>query len=157
MEIINLRYGFIKFNTTFIPIFLHKEKLTDGKNANSSIYIKSKIPQIIKFDSIEYTLDCGEHFIPNVHSFHKFIILTDLTNNEECEVYHNCVVDNNYFIALPLLYSSNLIAVNTIHPKNNNKYTIFNYGMASCITYEELYYDELNENNIDKYFTPFLI
>lgn len=147
MEIANLKYGFIKLNTTYIPKFLYKEKLTDGQKSVKNVYIKSKIPLLIMLGGIEYTLDYGEHYIPQIHTFHHFKILTDLTNNEECEVYHKCLVDDNYYKPL-LIMLMNQVLVNSIHPKNDNEYTLFMSGMVGSITYEKLYNQNLNENNI---------
>lgn len=69
MQIINLKSGFIKLNTSYIPKITHKEKLTDGKLLDKNVYIKSKIHLLIMIGGIEYTLECGEHFIPVIHSF----------------------------------------------------------------------------------------
>lgn len=73
-----------------------------------------------------------------IHSFHSFIILTDLTNNEECEVYHKCFVDDNYYQALKIMFK-NCVFINSIRSKNVNKYTIFKYGMCGTTSYENLY------------------
>ncbi len=148
LENTNLKIGFVKLNTSYIPTFFKKERVMDGLKLQNSIYIKSNIPLPIEIGGVEYTLESGKHYIPYLHIYHNIKILTDLSNNEECEVYHNCLCDDKYHDAFIIMCQYNFVLVKSIHSENKSAIFIFGSGMAGLTTYEEISNKKVNEYNI---------
>lgn len=149
MDTVNLKYGFIKLNTSYIPTIWSKELVTDRFKLNGSIYIKSKIPLELEIGGLKYTINNGEHYIPSsIHTYHEIKILTDIFNNSECEIYHNCACNDEYFTAEKIIINY-LILINSIFPKNKNECTIFSIGMGGSSTYKKICDRKLDENYIN--------
>lgn len=133
-----LNYGFIKLNSRHIPKFESKQKwITDSKNyynLGKNIYVKSPIPIELKIGGNNFILDEGEHFIPSINLYHQIHLVTDISDNNDVEIYTNCFVDKEYHDILCLMISYT-INVNTINPKDTTKddNTIFRYGMCDTL------------------------
>ncbi len=149
IENTNLKLGFIKLNTSYIPTFFSKERVMDCSVLEKNIYIKSNIPLLIEIGGVKYTIESGEHYIPNLHIYHHIKILTDLSNNEECEVYHNCICDDKYHDAFIMMCQYNFVLVKSIHSENESTIFIFGSGMGGSTTYEKIYDKKVNGDNIN--------
>lgn len=145
----NIKFGFFMFNATYIPNIVQKKKFTGNAKLKNDIYIKSKMSLDIEIGGTKYLLKSGEYYIPGFYTFHDINILTDLTNNDDCEVYHECMCDKDYFGAFKTMISDSIL-VKSIHPKNENEYIVFRGGMGGTLTYEQICErNKIDENNIN--------
>ncbi len=138
-----LNYGLIKVNTNYIPNFISKERWTNNIKLESSIHIKSSIPITLELGGAEYILESGEHYLPFTYGFHDIKIKTDITNNNDVEIYHKCLTDEQYYNAYCLMLKYP-IYINTIHknsssPNESDSNTIYCYGMFGTVSDNDLY------------------
>lgn len=106
-KIVNLKYGYVKLNTEFIPKIIEKTKcvwnsycLIDG-----NIYIKTPVEIDVDIGGVRSKFMAGEYFIPKVLFYHGIRIVTDISKNEDIEIYYNCILDKefNYIKGIMLL------------------------------------------------------
>lgn len=127
-----LQYGYIKFNTRYIPTFIKKQEVTNKNSVYGFIHVKSESPVLLEFENNKkYTLESGEHFLPRFHTFQTLKILS------ECEVYE-CVCDPKYFDVFLFLTSYNIV-VDTLKPINgNDDHVMFHNGVCMTISHDKL-------------------
>ncbi len=126
-----LNKGAIKLYTSYIPKFLHKENFLNNTNAEiKNIYIKTPVSLNLEIGGSKYILKEGEHFIPNIHTFHNFKFLSDVNNIQDIEIYNNCVYDDEYFELIKVLAYYTTILTSIVH-KELNYPAMIGYGMCT--------------------------
>lgn len=131
----NLKYGFVKYNTKYIPTFISEGVLTTKSFINGPFHIKSDIPIELNIGGRDYTLDSGEHYIHNFNTYHELRIMTDLSN-PNIQVYHNCIVEDYYSHFCSLITYN--VCIDSIRFGSGDKITVFANGMCTYSTHDEL-------------------
>ena len=133
-----LKCGYIKLNTSYIPQFLSYNKVNtlDNKVNFTNFYIKSSEPINLEIGGVNYTLNSGENYLPNIYTFHPVKIL----NNNNCEIYNNCLSDIDYFQKTKILFNYYIFVPSMYKTNDNNKLNsvIFYSGMCGDIPNEKL-------------------
>jgi len=138
-----LKYGYIKFNSRYIPNFLKKGEKNEQKcNLNNCVYIISDKPVDIIFNGKIFVLESGEHYIPNFHVFSTLRILSD-----HAEVYDNCIVDTHYHEVFRLM-NNYLVYIDTLHNNDNNLKVVFTSGMCGSLNDSDIERTSNKKGNI---------